>query len=163
MDQFRELYWRLGAGLPGVRWDASGTGKEIEQDLEAKTRALHLRKLPNELMRRVDGWYSVRTADLGLPEKEADEEAYWKAVAADPKLGQVLTEGKCIYGWFGAEKLTLLCRDVEYRPISRYAPDAERTSERWDWEEHHVWCDEDIKVVEGQIQGFEVSSWSRGI
>ncbi|KIJ54144.1 hypothetical protein M422DRAFT_25103 [Sphaerobolus stellatus SS14] len=90
VDQFRELYRRLGVGLPGVRWD--GPGAQIQQDLDPKTRVLHLRKLPAELARRVDGWYSMRTVDLEMPSKEADEDAYWKAIAGDPRLGKVLNE-----------------------------------------------------------------------
>lgn len=89
-DQFRELYRRLALGLPGVKWDV---GREIEQDTDAKTRVLHLRKLPSELARRVDRWYEVRTHKLGMPGREADEGAYWRAVAGHGRLGKVLTEG----------------------------------------------------------------------
>jgi len=88
-DQFRELYQRLALGLPGVRWAATG---EIEQDVDAKARVLHLRKLPHELAKRVDRWYEVRTEKIGMPGKEADEGAYWRAVAGDERLPEVLTE-----------------------------------------------------------------------
>lgn len=92
LDQFRELYRRLALGLPGVHWETSGG--EIEQDLEAKTRVLHLRKLPEELAKRVDRHYEVRTTQLKMPGKEADEGAYWRAVAGHERLGKVLTEGE---------------------------------------------------------------------
>lgn len=88
-DQFRELYRKLALGLPGVRWDA--IGGSVEQDLDPKTRVLHLRKLPSELLSRVDRWYMLR---MDSPSKEADENAYWKAVAGDPRLGQVIADGK---------------------------------------------------------------------
>ena len=91
-DQFRELYRKLAMGLPGVHWQAAG--RDIEQDMEAKTRVLHLRKLPAELAKRVDRYYEVRTTHLRLPSKEADEGAYWRAVAGHERLGTVLTEGE---------------------------------------------------------------------
>lgn len=102
MGQFRELYRRLGAALPGVHWGVESTtlgvgigndGAMMEQDLDPKVRVMHLRKLPVGLASRVDGWYAVRAAELGLPSKEADEEAYWKAVAGDRRLKGVLERG----------------------------------------------------------------------
>lgn len=90
-EQFRDLYRKLALGLPGVRWESAG--REIEQDVEAKTRVLHLRKLPEALAKRVDRYFEMRTTQLRLPAKEADEGAYWKAVAGHGKLGEILTEG----------------------------------------------------------------------
>ncbi|KAF8588558.1 Mmp37-domain-containing protein [Ramaria rubella] len=90
LDQFRDLYRRLALGLPGVHWETAG--REIEQDVEAKARALHLRKLPEGLARRVDRYYEVRATKLGIPEKEADEASYWRAVAGHERLSEVLTE-----------------------------------------------------------------------
>jgi len=112
-DQFRELYRRLALGLPGVRWDV---GCEIEQDTDAKTRVLHLRKLPSELARRVDRWYEVRTHKLGMPGREADEGAYWRAVAGHGRLGKVLTEGVS----FRSNNVSYADGAVEMENIVRY-------------------------------------------
>ncbi|GJJ13453.1 hypothetical protein Clacol_007707 [Clathrus columnatus] len=89
VGQFRELYRRLALGLPGVQWNT--IGGLIEQDLDPKTRVLHLRKLPSGLLTRVDRWYMLR---MDNPSKEADDSAYWKAVAGDPRLSHVITQGK---------------------------------------------------------------------
>lgn len=92
LEQFRELYRKLALGLPGVHWESAG--REIEQDVEAKTRVLHLRKLPQTLANRVDRYFEVRTTQFSLPTKEADEGAYWKAIAGHESLGAVLTESE---------------------------------------------------------------------
>ncbi|KAF8516321.1 mitochondrial matrix Mmp37-domain-containing protein [Hysterangium stoloniferum] len=89
-DQFRELYRRLAVGLPGVKWEAVGGG--VEQEGDPKTRVLHLRKLPAELLDRVDRWYALRTEELGMPGKEADEAAYWVAMAGHARLGTVIMD-----------------------------------------------------------------------
>lgn len=81
-SQFRELYYRLVVGLPGVRWRV-GEGV-IEQEDTAKARAAHLRKLPKNLLERLKNKY------VGLPE---DESTYWVQMAEDEKLSQTLMEG----------------------------------------------------------------------
>ncbi len=81
-SQFRELYYRLVVGLPGVRWRV-GEGV-IEQEDTAKARAAHLRKLPRNLLERLKNKY------VGLPE---DESTYWVQMAEDEKLPQTLMEG----------------------------------------------------------------------
>ncbi|KIJ61099.1 hypothetical protein HYDPIDRAFT_177171 [Hydnomerulius pinastri MD-312] len=81
--QFRELYWRLAQGLPGVRWGVdSGM---IEQDTSAHARAAHLKKLPEGLLSRVH----QRVEGRG-PAREADESAYWLRVAGDEQLPSIL-------------------------------------------------------------------------
>ncbi|KAF4590164.1 Mitochondrial translocator assembly and maintenance protein 41 [Pleurotus pulmonarius] len=80
-SQFRELYYRLVVGLPGVRWRV-GEGV-IEQEDTAKARAAHLRKLPRNLLERLKNKY------VGLPE---DESTYWVQMAEDERLPQTLME-----------------------------------------------------------------------
>jgi translocator assembly and maintenance protein 41 len=103
MEQFRELYRRLAVGLPGVHWGVTSAslmggsemdGVMLEQDMDPKVRVMHLRKLPVGLAGPVDGWFAIRTAELGLPSKEADEEAYWKAIAGDGRLNSVIKNGR---------------------------------------------------------------------
>lgn len=84
--QFKELYQRLVAGLPGVDWPhGSGSGR-IEQDTSVQTRAAHLRKLPKELNARLKTHYSRELGDV-------DDSTYWTKVAGDEKLPHVLREG----------------------------------------------------------------------
>ncbi|KAG2126533.1 Mmp37-domain-containing protein [Suillus clintonianus] len=82
-DQFRELYWRLAQGLPGVRWAAGS--KSVEQDTSPHARAAHLKKLPEELLRHVH-----RRAEGRGPPREADESAYWLRIAGDKELPSIL-------------------------------------------------------------------------
>ncbi|KAG9315496.1 Mmp37-domain-containing protein [Chiua virens] len=81
--QFRELYWRLAQGLPGVRWRVDS--QMIEQDTSAHARAAHLKKLPEGLLTRVH----ARAQGLGPP-READESAYWLRLAGDATLPSML-------------------------------------------------------------------------
>jgi len=81
--QFRELYWRLAQGLPGVRWRVDS--QMIEQDTSAHARAAHLKKLPDGLLTRVHS----RAQGRGPP-READESAYWLRVAGDTALPSIL-------------------------------------------------------------------------
>lgn len=84
--QFRELYWRLAKGLPGVRWRVDS--QMIEQDTSAHARAAHLKKLPEGLLTRVHS----RAQGRGPP-READESAYWLRVAGDTALPSILRSG----------------------------------------------------------------------
>ncbi|KAL4075142.1 mitochondrial matrix Mmp37-domain-containing protein [Scleroderma yunnanense] len=84
-EQFRELYWRLAHGLPGVRWAADASA--VEQDISPHARAAHLKKLPQGLLCRVH----ERMAGRG-PAREADETAYWLRIAGDETLPTVLHE-----------------------------------------------------------------------
>jgi translocator assembly and maintenance protein 41 len=81
--QFRELYWRLAQGLPGVRWRVDS--QMIEQDTSAHARAAHLKKLPEGMLTRVHS----RAQGRGPP-READESAYWLRVAGDTALPSIL-------------------------------------------------------------------------
>lgn len=83
--QFRELYYRLVVGLPGVHWP--GHSATIQQDTSAQARAAHLRKLPSNLLAHVREGYGS-----SIPAKEADESAYWTRMAGDEKLPSVLRD-----------------------------------------------------------------------
>lgn len=89
VPQFKELYYRLAVGLPGVEWSQHST--TIKQDLSPQTRALHLRKLPSELRSRIDTRFNGKQ---GIPSKEADESAYWQGIAGDPSLAKTVHSGK---------------------------------------------------------------------
>ncbi|KAF8158142.1 mitochondrial matrix Mmp37-domain-containing protein [Crassisporium funariophilum] len=86
-EQFKELYHRLVVGLPGVHWPVEGEG--IWQDGGARARAMHLKKLPADLLGGVKANYARREKN---PELEADESAYWMRLAGDEKLPEVLVE-----------------------------------------------------------------------
>ncbi|KAJ8523215.1 hypothetical protein ONZ45_g340 [Pleurotus djamor] len=86
-SQFRELYYRLVVGLPGVRWRV-GEGV-IEQEDTAKSRAAHLKKLPKNLLQRIQGHYAGSSAVHSI---ETDENSYWMDMAEDEKLPQVLLQ-----------------------------------------------------------------------
>jgi translocator assembly and maintenance protein 41 len=83
--QFRELYYRLVTGLPGVYWP--GDSSTLQQDTSPIARVAHLKKLPPVLLRRVRGSYA---GDTSIPTVEADEGAYWQRIAGDEKLPVVL-------------------------------------------------------------------------
>ncbi|KAH7885046.1 Mmp37-domain-containing protein [Phlebopus sp. FC_14] len=85
--QFRELYWRLAQGLPGVRWGMNST--VIEQDTSPHARAAHLKKLPEELLKRVQ-----QRAEGRGPPRAADETAYWLRVGGDEHLPAILHSGE---------------------------------------------------------------------
>lgn len=86
--QFHELYRRLVVGLPGVHW--GGASGVIRQDVSAKARSAHLKKLPAELLTRVQNNYSRS----GCPPPGGDDSAYWVKLAGDERLPAVLREGK---------------------------------------------------------------------
>ncbi|EIN12746.1 Mmp37-domain-containing protein [Punctularia strigosozonata HHB-11173 SS5] len=85
--QFKELYYRLVTGLPGVHWAANST--HIEQDTSPQARALHLRKLPSNLLARLTSHYA---ANPSIPSKEADEAVYWTKLAGDENIPTVLQD-----------------------------------------------------------------------
>ncbi|KAF9046577.1 mitochondrial matrix Mmp37-domain-containing protein [Panaeolus papilionaceus] len=82
--QFGELYGRLIGGLPGV--------EIIEQDLSARARAMHLKKLPEHLLQGVKANYARRWGHEVIAELEKDEGAYWVKLAGDESLTRVLQE-----------------------------------------------------------------------
>ncbi|KAF8967146.1 mitochondrial matrix Mmp37-domain-containing protein [Flammula alnicola] len=86
-SQFKELYHRLVVGLPGVHWPIESTS--IQQDVSARARSAHLKKLPSNLLTGVKNNYSRRALN---PELVADESAYWVHLAGDENLPRVLSE-----------------------------------------------------------------------
>jgi mitochondrial translocator assembly and maintenance protein 41 len=83
--QFRELYYRLVTGLPGVHWPTESSS--IQQDTSPLARVAHLKKLPPVLLKRVRGRYA---SDTSIPGFETDETAYWQRIAGDEQLPLVL-------------------------------------------------------------------------
>jgi len=80
--QFKELYYRLVVGLPGVDWKNHCTS--IVQDTSPNARLAHLRKLPSGLLRGV--------ASPPLNVEEATE--YWARLSARSDLGSMIESGK---------------------------------------------------------------------
>jgi len=93
--QFKELYHRLVVGLPGVHWPEHLSA--IQQDVSARARSAHLKKLPLNLLMGVKNNYSRRSLD---PELEADESAYWVHLAGDERLAEVLVDGELLFFFF---------------------------------------------------------------
>jgi translocator assembly and maintenance protein 41 len=85
-SQFKELYYRLVTGLPGVHWQAGSV--DIQQDTSPRARSAHLRKLPSNLLAGVRRNYAASST---FPPLEADESAYWVRLAGDENLPSVLT------------------------------------------------------------------------
>lgn len=79
--QFKELYYRLVVGLPGVHWSPEST--TIHQDGSPKTKAAHVRKLPSELRSRIEAQFAGKP---GVPSKDSDEPEYWSRLAGDSSL-----------------------------------------------------------------------------
>ncbi|KAI6124328.1 Mmp37-domain-containing protein [Pisolithus thermaeus] len=87
--QFRELYWRLAQGLPGVRWSVGSD--VVEQDVSPQARVAHMKKLPQGLLDRVH----ARMRERGGVSREADEYAYWIRVAGDESMPEILQQEMC--------------------------------------------------------------------
>lgn len=83
--QFKELYYRLVTGLPGVRWENHCAS--IVQDTSPNARLAHLRKLPSGLLKGV--------ASPPLNVEEAAE--YWARLSARPDLASLIESGKLTY------------------------------------------------------------------
>jgi len=80
--QFKELYYRLVTGLPGVLWENHCTS--IVQDTSPIARLAHLRKLPSGLLKGV-----------ASPPHDAEEAAeYWTRLSARSDLGSLIESGK---------------------------------------------------------------------
>jgi mitochondrial translocator assembly and maintenance protein 41 len=91
--QFRDLYKRLVAGLPGVQWEGvrlDGGEEVVRQDVSPHARSAHLRKLPAGLLSAVKMAYAGKPE---FPPLEADESAYWVRLAGDERLPHVLNQG----------------------------------------------------------------------
>lgn len=87
--QFKELYYRLVTGLPGVHWPEDSS--TLQQDTSPHARSAHLKKLPLHLLAGVKDNFS-RSSSIPPPEAE-DESAYWVRLAGDDGLPEVLSEG----------------------------------------------------------------------
>jgi len=72
--QFKELYYRLVTGLPGVSWENHCT--TIVQDTSPNARLAHLRKLPSGLLRGV----------ASPPHNAEVAGEYWAQLSARPDL-----------------------------------------------------------------------------
>ncbi|KAI6012995.1 Mmp37-domain-containing protein [Pisolithus marmoratus] len=84
--QFRDLYWRLVQGLPGVRWSVGSD--VVEQDVSPQARVAHMKKLPQGLLDRMH----ARMRERGSVSRESDEYAYWIRVAGDESMPAILQQ-----------------------------------------------------------------------
>jgi len=82
--QFKELYYRLVTGLPGVYWKDHCTS--IVQDTSPIARLAHLRKLPSGLLKGV----------ASPPLNAEDSTEYWAQLSARPDLASLIESGKFI-------------------------------------------------------------------
>lgn len=80
--QFKELYYRLVTGLPGVSW--KNHCASIVQDMSPSARLAHLHKLPQGLLKGV-----------ASPPHDREEAAeYWERLSARPDLASLIENGK---------------------------------------------------------------------
>jgi translocator assembly and maintenance protein 41 len=86
--QFKELYHRLVVALPGVHWPSDSS--TIQQDVSARARSAHLKKLPSNLLTGVKNNYSRHHSNT---QWQTDESAYLVHLAGDERLPRVLSEG----------------------------------------------------------------------
>jgi len=75
--QFKELYYRLVTGLPGVNWRPHSD--TVEQDVSPQARLAHLKKLPQKLLKGVSNSMPV-----------SGEDAFWLQLAGNEKLPDML-------------------------------------------------------------------------
>ncbi|KIL63212.1 hypothetical protein M378DRAFT_164716 [Amanita muscaria Koide BX008] len=87
--QFKELYYRLVVGLPGVQWPSHSA--TIQQDTTPHARAAHLKKLPSNLLGRTKDNFGRSDPEIQTL-FEADESAYWSRLAGDEKLRPILEQ-----------------------------------------------------------------------
>ena len=80
--QFKELYYRLVTGLPGVHWKNHCTS--IVQDTSPNARLAHLRKLPSSLLKRV----------ASPPQNVEDATEYWVQLSSKRDLASMIEGGK---------------------------------------------------------------------
>ena len=152
--QFRELYWRLAQGLPGVRWRVDS--QMIEQDTSAHARAAHLKKLPEELLTQVHARAHVRG-----PPREADESAYWLRVAGDTALSSILRSGAFMMYLLSPPYLDEMAmprrRDEQNRTIPGYCAVAQGRCERRIVEEYTLYHGQGWEVLEGITDSRRIS------
>lgn len=79
--QFKELYYRLVTGLPGVYWKNHCTS--IVQDTSPNARLAHLRKLPSVLLKGV----------ASPPQNPEVATEYWAQLSARPDLASLAEDG----------------------------------------------------------------------
>lgn len=83
--QFKELYYRLVTGLPGVYWRNHCTS--IVQDTSPSARLAHLRKLPSGLLK-----------GIASPPHDPEEAAeYWTRLSTRLDLASLVESGKLIH------------------------------------------------------------------
>ena len=104
--QFKELYYRLVAGLPGVYWKNHCTS--IVQDTSPNARLAHLRKLPSGLLKGV-----------ASPPQDAEEATeYWARLSARSDLGSMIESGRLSTPLFRFSLTNAISRNQAHREIS---------------------------------------------
>jgi hypothetical protein len=144
--QFKELYYRLVVGLPGVEWSQDST--TIRQDRSPETRASHVRKLPSELRSRIESRFIGKPS---IPSKDSNEPAYWARVAEDPSLPNLIQSGENnSVGFFllNIYRLhALVLRSSFHRTLLVQHPDRQGSANVWNRNEHQVCRQEDSKIL----------------
>lgn len=104
--QFKELYYRLVTGLPGVHWENHCTS--IVQDTSPNARLAHLRKLPSGLLKGV-----------ASPPHNVEEAAeYWARLSARSDLTSLIESGKLAHFTPKSQFYQRPCTEIKH--IVRY-------------------------------------------
>lgn len=146
--QFKELYYRLVTGLPGVDWKNHCTS--IVQDTSPNARLAHLRKLPSGLLKGV----------ASPPQNPEEAAEYWTKLSSRPDLASLIHGGKfakfCCY----IETLpTPLQRNQAYREVPFNSPDCQGCRQRRAREEQSIRYGQDHKMVAWKRKGSTASAY----
>ena len=135
--QFKELYYRLVAGLPGVHWKTHCTS--IVQDTSPSARLAHLRKLPSGLLKGV----------ASPPQNAEDAAEYWAHLSARSDLASVIEAGKFVPSLCPhiPVRPTPFSRNQTYRQVPLDSPDHQGCPQRRGREERPVRCGQDYQMV----------------
>jgi len=137
--QFKELYYRLVTGLPGVYWKNHCTS--IMQDTSPNARLAHLRKLPSGLLRGV----------ASPPHNAEDATEYWAQLSARPDLTSVIQSSKFVHFTVRFSLThTIFNRNQAHREAPLNSSDYQGCRQRRDRKERAIRRGQDYQMVAGQ-------------
>lgn len=127
--QFKELYYRLVTGLPGVHWE--NHCRSIVQDTSPNARLAHLRKLPSGLLKSV----------ASPPQHPEETAEYWAKLSARPDLTSLVQGGKfdAFYPYTRILPMPLQ-RNQTYCEIPLNRPDRQGYRQCWNRQEQSIRC-----------------------
>lgn len=134
--QFKELYYRLVTGLPGVHWENHCTS--IVQDTSPSARLAHLRKLPSGLLKGV----------ASPPHHPEEATEYWAKLSSRPDLASLVQGGKLAVFYSYVQIIpTPFQRNQTYCEIPLNSPDRQGYCQRRDRKEQSIRCGQDRQMV----------------